>query len=75
MVKDPEGRMGPYAYKERQWVSYDDVETIRRKEWGIEAYTLIKNRIKFSFYIRKFRVEWLHSHIQGGSDKSRILIV
>jgi chitinase len=35
VVKDPEGRMGPYAYKDRQWVSYDDVETIRRKEWGL----------------------------------------
>jgi chitinase len=35
VVKDPEGRMGPYAYKDRQWVSYDDVETIRRKERGL----------------------------------------
>jgi chitinase len=24
VVKDPEGRMGPYAYKDRQWVSYDE---------------------------------------------------
>jgi chitinase len=32
VVKDPEGRMGPYAYKDRQWVGYDDVDTIRRKE-------------------------------------------
>ncbi len=63
MVKDPEGRMGPYAYKDRQWVSYDDVETIRRKEWGIEAYTLIQKKRKFSSYIRKFRVERLQSHI------------
>lgn len=31
VVRDPEGRMGPYAYKDRQWVSYDDVEDIRRK--------------------------------------------
>ena len=31
VVKDPEGRMGPYAYKGRQWVGYDDVDTIRRK--------------------------------------------
>lgn len=31
VVKDPEGRMGPYAHKGRQWVGYDDVETIRRK--------------------------------------------
>ena len=31
VVRDPEGRIGPYAYNDRQWVSYDDVEDIRRK--------------------------------------------
>lgn len=31
VVRDPEGRMGPYAYKGSQWVSYDDVEDIKRK--------------------------------------------
>ncbi|XP_063232762.1 probable chitinase 10 [Bacillus rossius redtenbacheri] len=30
-VRDPEGRIGPYAYKGTQWVSYDDVSDIRRK--------------------------------------------
>ncbi|XP_071640435.1 probable chitinase 10 [Temnothorax longispinosus] len=31
VVQDPEGRMGPYAYKGSQWVSFDDSEMIRRK--------------------------------------------
>ncbi|XP_071446319.1 probable chitinase 10 [Hetaerina americana] len=30
-VRDPEGRMGPYAYHGSQWVSYDDVQDIARK--------------------------------------------
>jgi len=31
VVQDPESRMGPYAYKGSQWVSYDDPEMIKRK--------------------------------------------
>ena len=31
MVNDPEERMGPYAFKDRQWVGFDDVASIRRK--------------------------------------------
>lgn len=31
IVQDPEYRMGPYAYKGSQWVSFDDPEMIRRK--------------------------------------------
>ncbi|CAG9802300.1 unnamed protein product [Chironomus riparius] len=31
VVKDPTGAIGSYAYKDRQWVSYDDVEQVRRK--------------------------------------------
>lgn len=31
VVKDPKMRMGPFAYKGNQWVSFDDVETIRLK--------------------------------------------
>lgn len=37
VVKDPEGRMGPYAYKGNQWVGFDDVEMIERKsKWVME---------------------------------------
>lgn len=31
MVRDPESRMGPYAYKGNQWVGFDDVDTIAYK--------------------------------------------
>lgn len=31
VVRDPEGRIGPYAYSANQWVSYDDIADIRRK--------------------------------------------
>merc|ERR1712062_727457 len=31
VVKDEEGRMGPYAYQGRNWVGYDDVAMIKYK--------------------------------------------
>jgi hypothetical protein len=31
VVQDPEGRMGPYAYKDRDWVSYDDIDMLKKK--------------------------------------------
>ncbi|KAL3269272.1 hypothetical protein HHI36_008350 [Cryptolaemus montrouzieri] len=31
VVRDPQGRIGPYAYSGNQWVSYDDITEIRRK--------------------------------------------
>merc|ERR1712051_256211 len=31
VVKDEEGRLGPYAHKGRQWVGYDDVAMIKYK--------------------------------------------
>ena len=31
VVEDPEHRMGPYAFKGRQWVGFDDQDMIRRK--------------------------------------------
>lgn len=31
VVRDPENRMGPYAYKGNQWVSFDDLDTVQQK--------------------------------------------
>jgi chitinase len=39
-VQDPEGRMGPYAYKGNQWVSFDDAETLRRKSQLVRSMNL-----------------------------------
>lgn len=38
--RDPQGRIGPYAYKGNQWVSYDDVEDIRRKSQFVKDLRL-----------------------------------
>lgn len=40
VVKDPQHRMGPYAYKGNQWVSFDDKETIRLKSEYIRKMNL-----------------------------------
>ncbi|XP_050304967.1 probable chitinase 10 isoform X2 [Anthonomus grandis grandis] len=40
VVKDPKRRMGPYAYKGNQWVSYDDQEMIRIKSEFIRRMDL-----------------------------------
>ena len=40
MVQDAQGRMGPYAYKGNQWVSYDDKKTLRRKSELIRSLGL-----------------------------------
>lgn len=40
VVEDPQGRMGPYAYKGNQWVSFDDQETLRRKTQFIKEMGL-----------------------------------
>lgn len=38
--RDPEGRIGPYAHRGSQWVSYDDVEEIRRKTQFVKQMKL-----------------------------------
>ncbi|KAG7205193.1 hypothetical protein KM043_018281 [Ampulex compressa] len=39
-VQDPKRRMGPYAYKGSQWVSFDDAEMIRQKAEYIRSMRL-----------------------------------
>ena len=31
VVRDEENRMGPYAFKGDEWVSFDDIDTIQQK--------------------------------------------
>ncbi|XP_017154888.1 probable chitinase 10 [Drosophila miranda] len=40
VVRDDEGRIGPYAYSGNQWVSYDDVADIRRKAQFVRSLKL-----------------------------------
>ncbi|XP_017086419.2 probable chitinase 10 [Drosophila eugracilis] len=40
VIRDDEGRIGPYAYSGNQWISYDDVADIRRKAKLISSLRL-----------------------------------
>lgn len=40
MVRDPLGRMGPFARKGNQWVSFDDPKMIRRKSELVRSLNL-----------------------------------
>ncbi|XP_052837394.1 probable chitinase 10 [Drosophila gunungcola] len=40
VVRDEQGRVGPYAYSGNQWISYDDVSDIRRKAQFIRRLRL-----------------------------------
>ncbi|XP_026329984.1 probable chitinase 10 isoform X2 [Hyposmocoma kahamanoa] len=40
LVQDPTRRMGPYAYKDNQWVSFDDQEMLKKKVNFIKSLNL-----------------------------------
>ena len=39
-MRDDEHRMGPYAYKGNEWVSFDDIDTINQKTEYIKSMKL-----------------------------------
>ena len=39
-MRDDEYRMGPYAYKGNEWVSFDDIDTIHQKTEYIKSMKL-----------------------------------
>ena len=47
VVRDPQKTMGPYAYKNAEWVSFDDIDTIEEKmallrKWNLGKQTYSK---------------------------------
>ena len=40
VVQDSEKAMGPYAYRDRQWLSYDDVSMVRKKAELVKSMKL-----------------------------------
>jgi len=42
VVKDPKGRIGPYAFNGNQWVGFDDVEMIKKKVFFLLKICILK---------------------------------
>ncbi len=58
-VSDPSGgRMGPFAYKGNQWVSYDDVDTVTRKAQYIQEVLLNMVRAASNLLSLANRAAW-----------------
>lgn len=49
VTRDPEGRIGPYASRGNQWVSYDDISEIKRKV-SPESNKYVKQEIQYYEY-------------------------
>ena len=50
VVKDAKGRMGPYAFKDRQWVSFDDVDMIKYKVRSDFLFRVTNDNDSRTFY-------------------------
>ena len=51
VIQDPKERIGPYAYKGTQWVSYDDKAIIRAKVLANRDKILLLSDVGHSFRI------------------------
>ena len=54
-MRDSQKTMGPYAYKNAEWVSFDDIDTIEEKmallkKWNLGKKKPIQNHIKYQIY-------------------------
>ena len=54
-MRDSQKTMGPYAYKNAEWVSFDDIDTIEEKMALLRKWNLgnkpIQNHIKYQSHL------------------------
>lgn len=62
VVQDPKRRMGPYAYKGNQWVSFDDKEMIKLKSEYIRKMDLGGGMI-WALDLDDFRNRYSHTSL------------
>lgn len=64
-MKDPLKRMGPYAFKGNQWVSFDDTEIIKQKISLMKSMNLAGGMV-WALDLDDFRNRFVLSEIYVG---------